>query len=157
MIAGYQTLLGDLSRGELAAAQAEAFHQMTSHRTEHITRVSFKRGRRMLINAVWNGNGSFVVAPLGQGLDISGRRLGTLLVCVQDVIGYVKLVHIYTGAQVVVRGASGQVRASLAAAVDTPLPSSGYVTISARRYVAGSFHLLGWGGESLTVWVLQPA
>ena len=157
LIASDRVLLNDLSRGELAAAQAEAFRQMTSHRTEHITRVSFRRGRRLLINAVWNGNGSFVVAPLAQGIDISGRRLGTVLVSVQDVIGYVKLVHIYTGTQVVVHGSSGQVRASLAAATHTRLPSSGYITITGQRYGVGTFHLRGWGGELLTVSVLKPA
>ncbi len=157
LLASDQALLHDLSRGQLAAAQAEAFRQMTSHRTEHITRVSVERGRRLLINAVWNNNGSFVVAPLAQGLDINGRRFGTLLVSIQDVIGYVKLVHIYTGAQVAVRGASGQVRASLTAATHTRLPSSGYLTLSGRRYAAGTFHLRGWGGELLTVSVLKPA
>jgi hypothetical protein len=157
LIAGDRALLEELSRGELAAAQAEAFHQMTSNRGLHITRVSVTRGRRMLINAVWNKNGTFVVAPLQQPLDIGHRRLGTLMVSVQDVVGYVKLIHVYTGAHLVVRGASGQVRASLPAAAHTHLPSSGYVTIGGRRYAVGSFHLGGWGGEPLTGWVLKPA
>jgi hypothetical protein len=157
LVAEDQALLADLSSGALGAAQAEAYRRMTSNPKEHITRVSVTRGRRTLVNAVWNGNGSFVVAPLRQPLDSGGREIGTLLVSVQDVVGYVRLVHLYTGAQVVVRGSSGQVRASLATAVHAPLPSSGYATIGGRRYAVRSFRVSGWGGELLTVWVLEPA
>jgi hypothetical protein len=156
-IAADQALLDELSRGELGAAQAEAYSRMTSVPTKHITRVSVLGGRRTLINAVWNRNGSFVVAPLEQGLYLHGRRLGELLVSVQDVVGYVRLVHLYTGAQVVVRGASGQARTSLAAAGHVVLPGSGHVTIAGARYLVGSFSLQGWGGEPLTVSVLEPA
>jgi hypothetical protein len=156
-IADDQALLRELSRRELGAAQAEAYRRMTSNRTKHITRVSVLRGRRMLVNAVWNSNGSFVVAPLQEALYSRRRSLGTLLVSVQDVVGYVRLVHLYTGAQVVVRGTSGQVRASLAAAAKAVLPSSGHATVAGQRYVVGSFPLRAWGSERLTVWLLEPA
>jgi hypothetical protein len=156
-VAGNQVLLNDLSQGDLAAAQAEAYSQMTGNPVRHITRVSVIKGRRTLINAVWNGNGVFVVAPLEQTLGFHGRRLGTLLVSVQDVVGYVKLVHKYTGAEAVVRGASGQVRASLPAAAHVALPSSGSVTIAGTRYIVGSFHMAGWDKEPMTTWVLEPA
>jgi hypothetical protein len=152
-----RVLLSDLSRGRLSAAQQEAHRRMTGNPGLHITRVTVERGGSMVVNAVWNGNGSFVVAPVKRALHVRGRTLGTVLVSVQDVVGYVKLVHVFTGAQVVVRGASGQVRASLAAAGGTPLPSSGYLTIAGQRYIVGSFHLPGWGAELLTVWVLEPA
>jgi hypothetical protein len=156
-VASNQVLLNDLSRGDLAAAQAEAYRQMTGNPVDHITRVSVTNGRRTLVNAVWNGNGVFVVAPQRQTLYFQGRRLGTLLVSVQDVVGYVKLIHKYTGALAVVRGGSGQVRSSLAAAAHVSLPSSGYATIEGTKYIVGSFHLAGWGHEPLTAWVLEPA
>jgi hypothetical protein len=157
LVAANQLLMNDLSRGDLGGAQAEAYRQMTGIPVEHITRVSVISGRRTLINAVWNGNGTFVVAPLAQTLEFHGRRLGTLLVSVQDVVGYVKLIHTDTGAQAVVRGASGQIRASLPAAAHFKLPRSGYVTIAGSRYLVGSFHLAGWAKESLTAWVLEAA
>jgi hypothetical protein len=156
-VASNQVLLNDLSQGDLASAQAEAYSQMTGNPVRHITRVSVISGRRTLVNAVWNGNGTFVVAPLEQTLDFHGRRLGTLFVAVQDVVGYVKLIHKYTGAQAVVRGGSGQVRSSLAAAGHVELPSSGSVTIAGTKYLVGSFHLAGWAKEPLTTWVLEPA
>ena len=83
-----------------------------------------------------------------------GRALGTLLVSLQDVTGFVKLVHRRTGAEVLVRGASGHVRTSLAAAASVRLPMSGRVTIAGRGYFVRSFIEIGWGKEPLTVWIL---
>lgn len=159
MVATDGALLADLRRGALAAAQARAYHDMVGKPMAHITRISVVRGHGALINAVWNDNGSFVVAPLTERLDANGDNLGTLLVSVQDIIGYIKLIHAYTGAQAVVRGTSGQARASMPAALARPLPSAGEVTIAGARYRVGSFHLVGWGSESepLTVWVLVRA
>ncbi len=154
-IAGDSVLLEDLSRGELAAAEAEVHLQMTSNPGLHITRVSVLRAGRMLINAVWNSNGSFVVAPVTQALRLHGRNLGTLLVSIQDVVGYVKLIKRLLGAEAVVRGSSGQVRTLLPAAAHTPLPGAGSVDIAGAEYGAGTFQLGGWRGETLTVWVLR--
>ena len=116
LVASDHALLADLARGDLAAAQSDAYRQMTGNAYYHITRVSVTRGGRALVNAVWNSNGSFVVAPLSQSLYRGGRSLGTLLVSIQDVVGYVKLIHAFTGAYAVVRGSSGQVRTSLSPA-----------------------------------------
>jgi hypothetical protein len=72
----------------------------------------------------------------------------------QDVIGFVKLVHRLTGVQVVVRGAPGHVASSLPGATHAALPASGRATIAGRPYVVRSFRELGFGGEALRVWVL---
>jgi hypothetical protein len=108
----------------------------------------------VLFNATVNSNGAFVVAPASRVLRSRGHLLGTLLLSIQDVTGYVKLAHIYTGAEVLVRGSSGQVRTTLPAAVYAHLPNSGAVTISKHRYLVGSFRETGWGSERLTVWIL---
>jgi hypothetical protein len=155
LIASDRALLSNLGHGRLAAAQAEAHHLMTSRPIAHITRVSVMRGKRSLVNAVWNSNGSFVVAPLTRALSLHGHPIGTLLVSVQDIVGYVKLIHKYTGADAVVRGASGQARASFPAAATARLPASGHVTIARRHYVVGSFQVVGWEREPLTVWILE--
>jgi hypothetical protein len=152
-------LLNALSRGNLAAAQAEADAQLRSpgNHFVHVTRISVVRGSRVLVNATVNADGVFVVAPGSRVLRSRGRVLGTLLVSIQDVTGYVKLVHDLTGASVVARGASGHVRASRGAPPFRRLPTSGQVTIAGRRYAVRSFHEVGWGGEPLTVWILERA
>jgi hypothetical protein len=156
LMAGDEVLLNDLAGGDPVAGQAEAQYKMMSNAIDHITRVSVIRGSRVLVNAVWNHNGSFVVAPLVRPLYYHGRSLGTLLVSVQDVVGYVKLIHALTGAWAVVRGSSGQARTSLPAAADVSLPRSGLSTIAGRLYAVSSFTVGGWQAEALTVWILVP-
>ncbi len=155
-------LLGALSRGDIAAAQAQAdaqLHLPVNH-LAHVTRIAVSRGARMLVNATVNADGVFVVAPATRVLRVHGRVLGTLLVSIQDVTGYVKLVHDLTGADALVRGASGRVRSSLGAAEGVRLPRAGSITIAGRTYFVRSFGEVGWGtepaaGEPLTVWVLE--
>jgi hypothetical protein len=150
-------LLDALSRGDLAGAQAEADAQLRStfNHLAHVTRISVIRGSRVLVNATVNSDGVYVVAPGTRVLRSHGRVLGTLLVSLQDVTGFVKLVHKLTGAEVLVRGASGHVRTSLGAAASVRLPSSGHVTIAGRGYFVQSFPEVGWGNEPLTVWILE--
>jgi hypothetical protein len=152
-------LLDALSRGDLAGAQAEADAQLRSpvNHLAHVTRISVIRGSRVLVNATENSDGVYVVAPASRILRSHGRLLGTLLVSIQDVTGFVKLVHKLTGAEVLVRGASGHVRTSLGAAAHVRLPSSGHVTIAGRGYFVRSFPAIGWGNEPLTVWILEGA
>jgi hypothetical protein len=151
------TLLAALGRGDLAGAQAAADKQLRiplNHRA-HVTRISVIRGSRVLVNATVNSDGVFVVTPGRRLLRFHGRPLGILLVSLQDVTGFVKLIRHVTGADALVRGASGHVRTSLPAARRVRLPSSGSVTIAGRTYLTRSFHERGWGNEPLTVWILQ--
>lgn len=149
-------LVNALGKGNLAGAQAEADAQLRSafNHLAHVTRISVIGGSRVLVNATLNKDGVYVVAPASRILRLRGRVLGTLLVCIQDVTGFVKLVHDLTGADILVRGASGQVRTSLAAAVGVRLPATGRVTIAGRPYVVRSFPEIAWGNEPLTVWIL---
>jgi hypothetical protein len=158
-IAHDRILLSALNRGDVAGAQAEADAQLRSpaNHFAHVTRISVVRGSRVLVNATVNSDGVFVVAPESRVLRLHGHLLGTLLVSIQDVTGYVKVVHDLTGADVVARGASGHVRTSQGAPTGVRLPLSGHVTIAGRRYFVRSFHELGWGNEPLTVWVLLRA
>jgi hypothetical protein len=153
------SLLNALSRGDLAGAQAEADAQLRSpaNHFAHVTRIGVVRGSRVLVNATVNSDGVFVVAPASRVLRLHGRLLGTLLVSIQDVTGYVKVVHDLTGADVLVRGASGHVRTSRGTPRAVGLPPSGHVTIAGRRYSVRSFREVGWGNEPLTVWILLRA
>jgi hypothetical protein len=155
-IAADAILLGALARGDLAGARAQAQARLLSpaNHFAHVTRISVVHGARMLVNATLNSDGTYVVAPARRELALHGRRVGTLLVSIQDVTGFVKLVRRRTGAEVVARGGSGQVRASLPSAASARLPASGDVRIAGRNYLVRSFAELGWGGEPLTVWVL---
>ena len=155
-IAADATLLGSLARGNVAGARAEAQAQLLSpaNHFDHVTRISVLRGPRVLVNATVNSDGTYVVAPARSALVWHGRHVGTLLVSIQDVTGFVKLVHRRTGADVVARGGSGQVRASLPSAASARLPVSGDVRIAGRNYLVRSFGEMGWGGEPLAVWVL---
>jgi hypothetical protein len=152
-------LLDALSRGDLTGAQAEADAQLRStiNHVAHVTRISVIHGSRVLVNATVNSDGVFVVAPAIGSLRSHGRLLGRLLVSIQDVTGFVKLVHRLTGAEVLARGASGHVRTSLGAAAGVRLPTSGRVTIAERGYLVRSFREIAWGGEPLTVWILERA
>jgi hypothetical protein len=155
-IARDRILLGALSRGDVAGAQAEADAQLRSpaNHFDHVTRIGVTRGSRVLVNATVNSDGVFVVAPGVRVLRLHGRTLGTLLVSIQDVTGYVKVVHDVTGADVVARGASGHVRTSVGTPTGAHLPPTGSVTIAGHRYSVRSFREVGWGNEPLTIWVL---
>ena len=112
--------------------------------------MSVLRGTRTLTNV----GGAFVVASAKLELrTVGGAPLATLEASMQDVIGYVKLVHRLTGADIVVRGSSGHVGSSLPT---TPavLPASGELIIDGRPAVVRSFQEVGFGGERLTVWII---
>jgi hypothetical protein len=146
-------LLTALATGNRPALQAEALRQLYNP-GKHVVRLSVVRAGRTLTNV----GGAFVVAPAHRELRAAdGTALGRLEASMQDVIGYVKLVHRLTGAGVVVRGRAGHVESSLAAAKDAPLPTSGSVTIGGRAYIVRSFAETGYDKEPLSVWILSPS
>jgi hypothetical protein len=147
-IARDRALLAALRGGGAAALRAAALRQLFNP-GKHVVRLSVVHGARPLTDV----GGAFVVAParldLGHG--------DVLEASMQDVIGYVKLVHRLTGAQIVVRGVPGHVESSLpAAAARAALPAAGDATIAGHAYVVRSFGETGYAGEQLEVWVLSP-
>jgi hypothetical protein len=150
-IARDNVLLEALRAGNLNSALAEANRQLV----RHVVRIRVWRGSRVLVDA---NSTSFDVA--GSGMELrafDGASLGRLQITVQDVIGFIKLMHKLNAADVVVRGARGHVRTSLAAAARLSLPRSGCTQIGARRYVVGSFSETSFSGEPLTIWLLTAA
>jgi hypothetical protein len=144
-IARDRALLAALRGHHPAAVRAAALRQLFNP-GKHVVRLSVVRGTRTLTDV----GGAFVVAPAR--LEVRGAVIEASM---QDVVGYVKLVHRLTGAQVVVRGVPGHVESSLAGAAHAPLPTSGDATIAGRTYVVASFHETGFDGEPLSVWVLS--
>ena len=150
-IARDSILLGDLRAGNLNSALAEANRQLV----RHVVRIRVWRGRRVLVDV---NSTSFDVAGSGMELRASnGGGLGRLQITVQDVIGFIKLIHKLNAADVVVRGARGHVRTSLPGAARLSLPRSGCTQIGARRYVVRSFSEAAFSGEPLTIWLLTAA
>ena len=144
-IARDHSLLAALDRGSPTALRAAALRQLFNP-GKHVVRLSLVRGGQTLTNV----GGAFVVAPAK--LPLHGAVLEASM---QDVIGYVKLVRRLTGAQIVVRGAPGHVESSLAGAANLTLPASGSMTVAGSTYEVRSFREPGYGGESLTVWILS--
>jgi hypothetical protein len=150
-IAHDSVLIGALSVGNVNSALAEANRQLI----RHVVRIRVLRGSRVLVDA---NSTSFDVAGSGVNLRASnGRSLGRLQITVQDVIGFIKLVHKLNAADVVVRGAGGQVRTSLTAAATLSLPLSGCTQIGAHTYVVRPFNATSFSGEALTIWVLTAS
>ncbi len=145
-----RALLAALSHGTPTALRAAALRQLFNP-GKHVVRLEVVRGRRALTDV----GGAFVVAPASIELrDGHGAALGRLDASMQDVIGYVKLVHRLTGAQIVVRGDGAHVESSLPRGATATLPPAGDASVGGRTYVVRSFPETGFAGEPLTVWLL---
>jgi hypothetical protein len=148
-IARDRALLAALSTGNETALRAAALRQLFDP-GKHVVRLSVVRRGQTLTNV----GGAFVVAPATLELRArSGAALGLLEASMQDVIGYVKLVHRLTGAQIVVRGDPGHVESSFANP-PAALPASGATAVDGHQYVVRSFQEVGYAGEPLSVWIL---
>jgi hypothetical protein len=149
--AAHDRVLSDaVAAGRLAAAGAEALRLVRSH--IHITALRVLRAGRAIVETT---RYPFDVAGAQTALrDRRGASLGTLQVTIQDVIGFIRLVHKFTGATVVVHGAAGEAKSSLAAALGVRLPASGCVGLAGRTFVVRSFAQSAFGGERLTISVL---
>jgi hypothetical protein len=139
-----RALIAAIRGGRSAALRAAALRQLFNP-GKHVVRLRVLRGRRTLTDV----GGRFVVSPAR--VRVHGDVIEASM---QDVIGFVKLVHRLTGVQVVVRGAPGHAESSLHGATETALPVSGHATIAGRPYLVRSFREVGFGGEALRVWVL---
>lgn len=150
-IAHDAALVNALGSGDLSAALAAANRQLV----RHVVQIRVLQGSRVLVDA---NPTSFDVR--GSSIDLRGSRgrgLGRLTITVQDVIGFNKLVHKLDAADALVRGAAGQFRTTLPAAVHASLPRSGCTQIGARKYVVRSFDETSFTGEPLTIWILTAA
>ena len=151
-VAADPVLLRALSSGNLPALRAEVrLQDATPH--AHISRMRVVRGSRVLADA----GVVFPVAPAQTALhDAHGHYLGTLQLCIQDVIGYVKYLHRNVHVDVVVRGhGAGHVRTSLPPATSMTLPTEGPVVAGGHRYLVRSFTEHGLAGETLRIWILK--
>jgi len=150
-IAADRALSDALRAGDLAAARAEAVRQVKGH--QHVTGIRVVRGSRVLVETnVYPFDVAGAHAPLR---DRHGVVVGTLEVTIQDVIGYIRLVHKLGASQVVVRGSRGEAKSSLPAALGVHLPATGCPTVAGRTYAVRSFGEVSFTGEPLTIWILK--
>ena len=150
-IAHDPVLVAALSSGNLPAARAEANRQLI----HHVVRIRVLRGARVLVDA--NAPSFDVAGPSMELHGAGGAHLGRLEITLQDVIGYVKLLHKLDAADVVVHGSGGHVHTSLPAAAAMALPRSGCVNVGAHRYVVVTLNEAGFAGEQLSIALLTAA
>jgi hypothetical protein len=141
-------LLQDLSAGGLRAALAEGNRQLVLH----TVRIRVVHGSRVVMDA--NPTSFAVGGAKGELYGPHHKALGRAEVTVQDIIGFIKLVHKYHPGDVVVRGQNGHAESSLRAAMKVRLPASGCTTIAGHQYLVRSFPRTGFAGEPLRIWVL---
>ena len=119
----------------------------------HAVHERVTRGSRVLLDVGLK----FVVAGQQHVFrDLRGNYIGRIEVSVQDVIGFVKLFHRLTGAEIIVYGSKGHAKSSLPVTSRLPLPPRGPVAVDGRNYYVSSFSRVGFAGEPLGVWILVP-
>jgi hypothetical protein len=117
-----------------AQARASIIGFFRSHL--HVVRVRVTAGSRLLVDV----GGPHVLAPVRGTLRLDGRVIGHFLVAIQDDTGYVKLVHLFTTAQVLLRPGSRQLIGTLAPSPALlHLPAAGGFALNGSRYEVYSF------------------
>jgi len=91
-------------------------------------------GQRLLID----DGGPFVLAPVHGTLRSGGRVVGHFEMAIQDDAGYLKLAHLFTGAEVLMRTGTRQVMGTLSPG-PINVPDRGEVAYRERTYQAYSF------------------
>jgi hypothetical protein len=104
--------------------------------TLHVVRIRATRAGGRLVGDV---GGAYVLAPASAAVRSGGRVIGRVTLSIQDDTGYMKLMHRFTGAQVVLRTAAGQVPGSTLAPGPARLPGDGRVTYRGTTYRVVSF------------------
>jgi hypothetical protein len=114
-------------------------------------RLGVSRGGHRLVDV----GRRFVLTPVVRPLPRS--RGAVVRTSVQDVDGYVALLHRLTGQAVVVRGVTGHEASFPLALLHVPMPPrAGAVQVDGHLYAAQTFAERGWAGEPLRVTVLVP-
>jgi hypothetical protein len=100
----------------------------------HVVRVRVTVGGRLLVDV----GGPYVLAPVDGVVRSGGRVVGHFETALQDDAGYLKLAHLFTGAEVLMRVGSRQVMGTLSPG-PTSVPDHGSVSYAGRAYEAYSF------------------
>jgi hypothetical protein len=121
-----------VAAGSVAATRAAILGFFAAH--IHVVRVRVTIGGRLLIDE----GGPYALAPIHGTLRSGGRVVGDFEMAIQDDAGYLKLAHLFTGAQVLMRTGSRQVMGTLSPG-PASAPNRGEVAYRGRTYQAYSF------------------
>lgn len=100
----------------------------------HVVRVRVTIGGRLLVDE----GGPYVLAPVHGTVRSGGRVVGQFEMAIQDDAGYLKLAHLFTGAEVLMRTGARQAMGTLSPGPAT-VPDRGPVSYGGRSYEAYSF------------------
>ncbi len=139
-----------VAAGSVAATRTAIIDFFAAH--IHVVRVRVTIGSRLLIDE----GGPFVLAPVHGTLHSGGHVVGHFEMAIQDDAGYLKLAHLFTGAEVLMRTGSRQVMGTLSPGPAT-VPDRGEVAYHGRNYQAYSFVGEAFPAGPLRISLLQPA
>ncbi|MGO9819378.1 MAG: hypothetical protein ACLPTJ_01840 [Solirubrobacteraceae bacterium] len=139
-----------VAAGSVAATRTAIIDFFAAH--IHVVRVRVTIGSRLLIDE----GGPFVLAPVHGTLHCGGHVVGHFEMAIQDDAGYLKLAHLFTGAEVLMRTGSRQVMGTLSPGPAT-VPDRGEVAYHGRNYQAYSFVGEAFPAGPLRISLLQPA
>jgi hypothetical protein len=117
----------------------------------HVVRVRVTIGSRLLIDV----GGPYALAPVHGTLRSGGRVVGHFEMAIQDDAGYLKLAHLFTGAEVLMRIGSSQVMGTLSPGPAT-VPDRGTVSYRGRSYGAYSFTGVAFPSGPLRISLMFP-
>lgn len=100
----------------------------------HVVRVRVTTGAGLLVDV----GGPFVLAPVHGAVHSGGRVVGQFEMAIQDDAGYLKLAHLFTGAEVLMRAGTRQVMGTLSPG-PTSVPDRGPISYGGHTYQAFSF------------------
>ena len=100
----------------------------------HVVRVRVTIGGHLLEDL----GGPYVLAPVHGTVRSGGRVVGQFEMAIQDDAGYLKLAHLFTGAEVLMRTGARQVMGTLSPG-PASVPDRGPVSYGGRTYEAYSF------------------
>jgi hypothetical protein len=151
-VQGDQALLSAVARSDRAATTIEVERLLT----QHIVRMRVSAGGQLLADV----GGPYVLAPVQAPLSLGGRRIGSIVLSIQDDEGYLRLTHRLVGLSVLMyMGASHPqlVKNSLGPGGEPgTVPDSGSYTYRGRRYRVFTLHAQAFPSGPLKINVLIP-
>ncbi len=121
-------------------------------RSLHVVRIRATTTNGQLVGDV---GGPYVLGPASRTIrDPNGHPIGTVTLSVQDDTGYIKLMHRFTGAAVVLRTATQTVPGSTFMPGPSTIPPRGSVAWNGRTYATYAFTADAFPSGPLTVALL---
>jgi hypothetical protein len=152
VVAGDRGFIGAVASDDPAALRA-AIVRFFRDPTLHVVRIRAVTAGGTLVNDV---GGPYVLAPASAPVRSNGRVIGRITLSIQDDTGYIKLMHRFTGAQVILRTPAGLVPGSSLSPGPSTVPSRGAVTYAGRAYQAFSFAAQAFPSDPLRISLLSP-